>query len=152
MGQFQERGLIPPVTVDLFPHTVVRVLVICLCRFLKGYLVSKMMESPYITSCYFVFSSLIQLVYPQFPVGTSVFQYVVTHNQNLMSQGDQCLFLPPSPHQGNRCCSPRSRRTPPTKSWITPKRKIATCLFCSSFTDAPSFLWFSPPLQSRITL
>ena len=80
MGQFQERGLIPPVVDDLFPHTVVNVFV-CLCRFLKGYLVSKMIEPFDVTSRYLVFSSLVQIISAKLLVGTSVFQYVVAHDE-----------------------------------------------------------------------
>ena len=84
MGQFQERGLIPPVVDDLFPHTVVRVFINCLCCLLKDYLVSKMIEPLYITPRYLVFSSLVQIISTKFLVGMPVFQYVVAHDEDLM--------------------------------------------------------------------
>src|SRR4030042_3205427 len=57
-----------------------------------------MVEPFDITPRYFVFSSLVQGVYSKFLVGTSVFQYVIAHDKNLMSCYDN---LSHSPHPPN---------------------------------------------------
>ena len=60
-----------------------------------------MVEPLDITPRYLVFSSLVQVVYPQFLVGTSVFQYVIAKKTFFSS-----FFISPNPPQTLQTLTP----------------------------------------------
>src|SRR5208283_653732 len=112
------------------------------CCFLQFYRIAEILQTIYIVFHNLVFFSAIQIVIAKFFVRSPSFQNVISHNQYLVANGNQCPFLPTSSDKAvifstkvsvfHLCCSPG------TLGQYRPQVFIAVGCFAAFFLPALS--------------